>query len=378
MVESWNRPQEHVRMLFNDPNPNIPLSTWRDLFQKYLVPDNVIQDLRNTPPHMLLKTVFPIVSPTNKGVYLEYDLSNNLTLFDKCRDLIINYMDVSTQSANLLAQVVDTVGSIATSGTSSMRLPSDIGPTQESISSVINSWWDYAVEIANYVAEILIPEKAVLTQLTKPVEELSFKSTYKNVNQTTLRNLEIELRKIMSKGIQSIRQGLSKLDGAAAADFEDIMSKWSKELKEWSEKAKGLLFKKEDSSATGVGSQFLIIRLYPNQATINYGPPSINVTQLSHNKYLTTKRDATNINLILGGNLALNSPDTQWFRFYGALFRLLVDHGNPDFSVVVGSKKIERCNLAVAPMFAEHINRTMELFNVTVISAETGFKTKEA
>lgn len=117
-----------------------------------------------------------------------------------------------------------------------------------------------------------------------------------------------------------------------------------------------------DASYTSV-----VVRFYPQNATISEPIPTVTTVPLSENSFVQVASPQQNIMVSFIGNMALDTPDTQWRELYARIFKIILKHGNPPCKARVGRYMIDKCYLFQVSDLSQTTN-SAPVFNMTLIS----------
>jgi hypothetical protein len=113
----------------------------------------------------------------------------------------------------------------------------------------------------------------------------------------------------------------------------------------------------------------IVVRFYPNAATISEPLPIVRTTSLSENSFVQTVAPAMNLSVILQGNLAIDTPDTQWRELYANIFKIILSNGNPVCKARIGRYIVPNCYINAVSDFSNNHNTT-PTFNFSLVSTE--------
>lgn len=113
----------------------------------------------------------------------------------------------------------------------------------------------------------------------------------------------------------------------------------------------------------------VVVRFYPNAATISEPLPVVRTTSLSENSFVQTVAPAMNLSVILQGNLAIDTPDTQWRELYANIFKIILSNGNPVCKARIGRYIVPNCYINAVSDFSNNHNTT-PTFNFSLVSTE--------
>ena len=113
----------------------------------------------------------------------------------------------------------------------------------------------------------------------------------------------------------------------------------------------------------------VVVRFFPGSAFISEPLPQINTTRLSENSFVQTATPAMNISVSLQGNLAFDTPDTQWRGLYAEIFKAIVAKGNPKCTARIGRHIVPNCYLLNMPDLTNS-HSTTPTFNFSLVSTE--------
>jgi hypothetical protein len=366
--------------------PALTLPKWKAVFKAVGIGDEGLTDLRSMAPEKILANLYPMVVNPGKGVYLEYDLTNNSELYDKVSQLVATYANISTQSAQLLAQVYE-YGSGTESEDSSTyeeQITADYFRTEavsyikqmrNAFETTYNLFMDNNEFDSDEPEELLGSIEATTrsffvdtgTTYTSNSEQVAYIKESK-LNADQVLGVVQRVRDTYIEYLRRISSNLLTGTSYSTSEYVETVNKV----------VEGLHSIGRDQETSEVSKKrVLVVRLYPTNAQLIYGNPQVSTSPLSHNKFLVTKLKSTNIVINLSSVAMLNSEDTQWFQFYAQLFTYLVDYGNPIFNLVVGYNKILACSLAKIPKFADNGN-PIEIGNFTILSSKDGLNIEEA
>ncbi len=99
-----------------------------------------------------------------------------------------------------------------------------------------------------------------------------------------------------------------------------------------------------------------IIRFYPAAVSIAEPLPGVSTVPLSEHSFLQTAVPQGNVMITFIGNIALDTPDTQWRGLYADIFKAIVKYGNPKCKVRAGRYIIDNCYLAQVPDLTNAMN----------------------
>lgn len=122
-----------------------------------------------------------------------------------------------------------------------------------------------------------------------------------------------------------------------------------------------------DQRAALEWAQNIVIRFYPQNATISEPIPTVNTVPLSENSFVQVASPQQNIMISLIGNMALDTPDTQWRELYAKIFKAILKHGNPPCKARIGRYLIDKCYLFQVTDLSQTTN-SAPVFNVSLIS----------
>ena len=376
--------------------PALTLPKWKSLFSELGLGDETILDLRSQPSEEIIKGLYPMVNNPGKGVYLEYDLTSNPDLYDKVFQLIGVYTTISNQGAQMLAQTFEYGAEVSPSTLSTNgQLNLDYFQNEaNSLSNTLDYYGEFvetatkgnssigpnviaAKEIIYYSMAKFLDRPSTFLEAhgmpgsvpSKDYERLNYMMDSKDNADYALGFLKKTVDIFVDYARLTVSEYLSDPKTTEDVTCPETIDKTLKDL--------DALTYEDSKDTTRERKKILTIRLYPATASLMYGNPQVGVSQLSHNRFLTTKVKTTNLVIQLGNVVMLNTEDTQWFRFYSQLFTHLVNYGNPEFSIVVGVNKIHSCSLAKIPKFVDN-SRTLELAGFTIISSKDGLNFEEA
>lgn len=113
----------------------------------------------------------------------------------------------------------------------------------------------------------------------------------------------------------------------------------------------------------------VVVRFYPNAATITEPVPVVQTTGLSENSFIQTVSPAVNLSVVLQGNLAIDTPDTQWRELYANIFKIILSNGNPMCKARIGRYIVPNCYINAVSDFSNNHNTT-PTFNFSLVSTE--------
>lgn len=113
---------------------------------------------------------------------------------------------------------------------------------------------------------------------------------------------------------------------------------------------------------------FAFLRLYPSNVSVSYPSANVQTTFMSDNRLLQTTHSRKNLIINIGGNLALNTLDTQWFDAYATFFDYWVSNGNKPLTLILGNYIINNCYVLTPPVFTNSLKK-INFFNLTLVSS---------
>lgn len=125
----------------------------------------------------------------------------------------------------------------------------------------------------------------------------------------------------------------------------------------------------KDNSGSTNSRYSVVVRFYPNAATITEPVPVVQTTGLSENSFIQTVSPAVNLSVVLQGNLAIDTPDTQWRELYANIFKIILSNGNPMCKARIGRYIVPNCYINAVSDFSNNHNTT-PTFNFSLVSTE--------
>ncbi len=110
------------------------------------------------------------------------------------------------------------------------------------------------------------------------------------------------------------------------------------------------------------------VRLYPTQGLLSLPTRQIKTQILSNNEVLQTSSKKLNLRVLLNGNLALNTLDTQWLDAYHTFFDYWIDAGNKKFQLLVGDYTLNNCYLETTPSLVQPFGNATS-FDLRIVSS---------
>jgi len=362
----------------------ITMASWNTLLDTLSIGEERYIELRGTPTAKVLNKLFPILNNPDKGVTLEFDLTNHPELYSKVDTLIDNYADIIKQSSRYLASTISLGEDNREVLQDSLTLPYN------------NPLVTQYVELVTYIKQKILSVLTIIDEYGKigGVDRVDYVlDRFKSIEGllSIVNSVNVTSGFLVSEGIltnfSQVDQWRKIFDSLYSSLIQYLRSEFAynnlnKNFTNKYDEVKALLedqifVQSIDNNKKVTNFKLLIIRLYPTTGKIALGSPSPITTKLSNSRFIQTKSPKTNIRAALKNNIALNTPDTQWFDFYNRLFEDIIDYGNPECTLRFGTDKLKGCYI-MEPFSFMKDNSSVLGFDINLMSRTTGSDLEEA
>lgn len=344
------------------------IAEFNNALQTVMVSKDEAYDLRFARTEDLLSKVKTILLRSDRGVSLEFNLTDKENVWSKLLEVYDKYIDIIPSVKYLmqfssipLGRVVS--GMVRPGNTWALEYiettVSRLSGTGFGIPSVIQDALNLFYETAEK-ALTAVRQAPSLLDYASVVTDLAWAFDRKDsTSVTSFRN------------IAAVKENLRKLMASPDTDKEqqtlDLISNFTTALDIFAGNPLAATAGEEEKPSP----RLAVIRLFPAAAAVVPQLPQIATIRQSYRKYIQTAVPAPNITAQLRNIIAFNTLDTQWVTFYMEVFDIIFRYRNPKFVLRCGTYRIQDCNIAESIVIPD-TGSSLESFNMDIISERTG------
>lgn len=344
------------------------ITEFNNALQTVMVSKNDLYDLRFARTEDLLGKVRTVLLRPDRGVSIEFNLTDKKIVWDKLLEVYDKYVDI-VPSVKYLIQF----SSIPGSGTVYSRnvIRQDNTWVLEYLYTVSSRFAGLGLGASDSIRDAV---NDFLTETDNAVTEIR-KYPYTLDPTYTIFSLASTFDKDFSSSLSSfhniavVKQNIRKLTASPDEELEretvTLIRTFIEGLNTFTDS-----MKKEDE-VNNTSPRLAVIRLFPAAAAVVPQLPQIATIRQSYRKYIQTAVPAPNITAQLRNIIAFNTLDTQWVTFYMEVFDIIFRYRNPKFVLRCGTYRIQDCNIAESIVIPD-TGSSLESFNMDIISERTG------
>lgn len=347
---------------------NKSIAEFNNALQTVMVSKDEAYDLRFARTEDLLSKVKTILLRPDRGVSLEFNLTDKENVWIKLLEVYDKYVE-TVPSIKYILQF----SSIPESGTVYSRdtVRQDNTWVLEYLYTVSARFAGLGLGATDDIRDAVNDFLEELEKTTAAVRTFSGVLDPSNVILVLASTFDRELSTSTGsfRNIAAVKQNIRKLTAAYNEDLEVETVNLIRDLIEGLNNFVSDM--KEEDPVSNTSPRLAVVRVFPAAAAVVSQLPQIATIRQSYRKYIQTAVPAPNITAQFRNVIAFNTLDTQWVTFYMEIFDIIFRYRNPRFVLRCGTYRIQDCNIAESIVIPD-TGSVMESFNMNIISERTG------